>query len=146
MPSEQVAQWVVFAVASGGCAALNGAFAKLVTNDLTTTWSAMFSSHFGLEEYSAWVELLIRGVCSTRSLPCSGLRDVLSQFLQYLVLPGAQHWLQCCDVGTFHQSLDVGQQHGASQCNQHKRKLCDHSTVGRGDLQREIARFVGPFS
>lgn len=55
-------QWLIYAVASGGCAALNGVFAKLTTTQLTTTWATGISHLFGMEEPSVVVEYLIRGV------------------------------------------------------------------------------------
>ena len=55
-------QWLVYAVASGGCAALNGVFAKLTTTQLTTTWASIISHLFGFSEPSKFIEVLIRGV------------------------------------------------------------------------------------
>lgn len=55
-------QWLFYAIASGGCAALNGVFAKLTTTQLTTTWATGISHMFGMEDPSVIVEYLIRGV------------------------------------------------------------------------------------
>ena len=52
----------MYAIASGGCAALNGAFAKLTTTQLTTTWAAAVSRLVGLEETNVTVEYVIRAV------------------------------------------------------------------------------------
>jgi uncharacterized membrane protein len=55
-------QWLFYAITSGGCAALNGVFAKLTTTQLTTTWATGISHLFGLQEASVIVEGLVRGV------------------------------------------------------------------------------------
>lgn len=60
--SNPKTQWLIYAIASGGCAALNGVFAKLTTTQLTTTWATGISHLFGLEEPSVLVEGVIRGV------------------------------------------------------------------------------------
>ncbi|KAI1498663.1 hypothetical protein F5X99DRAFT_392627 [Biscogniauxia marginata] len=53
-------QWVVLAVASGACAAFNGVFAKLTTNDLTTHISQGISRFFGLSEFEGVLEVVVR--------------------------------------------------------------------------------------
>ncbi|KAI7535801.1 hypothetical protein KC331_g11837 [Hortaea werneckii] len=53
--------WLFYAIASGGCAALNGVFAKLTTTQLTTTWATNVSRILGLEEPSHITEVLVRG-------------------------------------------------------------------------------------
>ncbi|KAK3706926.1 hypothetical protein LTR37_012425 [Vermiconidia calcicola] len=58
--SRTSTQWLVYAIASGGCAALNGAFAKLTTTSLTATWASTISHLFVVEESSA-IEYLVRG-------------------------------------------------------------------------------------
>lgn len=60
--SQDRPQWLIYAIASGGCAALNGAFAKLTTTQLTTTWATAISRMLGLEETSTAVEYVIRAV------------------------------------------------------------------------------------
>lgn len=55
-------QWLFYAIASGGCAALNGVFAKLTTTQLTTTWATGISHISGFKEPSSFVELFVRGV------------------------------------------------------------------------------------
>ncbi|KAK3621107.1 hypothetical protein LTR22_025343 [Elasticomyces elasticus] len=52
--------WLFYAIASGGCAALNGVFAKLTTTQLTTTFATGISHIFGFSEPSRIVELLVR--------------------------------------------------------------------------------------
>ncbi|KAF2162643.1 hypothetical protein M409DRAFT_68947 [Zasmidium cellare ATCC 36951] len=54
-------QWLIYAIASGGCAALNGVFAKLTTTQLTTTWATGISRFFGMEGPSVVVEGGVRG-------------------------------------------------------------------------------------
>ncbi|KAK4540502.1 hypothetical protein LTR36_009140 [Oleoguttula mirabilis] len=54
-------EWLMYAIASGGCAALNGVFAKLTTTGLTTTWAIGISHLFGMSEPSRIIELLVRG-------------------------------------------------------------------------------------
>lgn len=69
--SSSQPQWLFYAVASGGCAALNGVFAKLTTTQLTTTWATGISHLFGFSEPSKFVELLVRGVRALQSImPC----------------------------------------------------------------------------
>lgn len=64
MAQQGSPQWLVYAIASGGCASLNGVFAKLTTTTLTSTWATGISHLFGFSESSAVVEFLVRGVCS----------------------------------------------------------------------------------
>jgi uncharacterized membrane protein len=61
--STPKSQWLLYAIASGACAALNGVFAKLTTTQLTTTWATAISHLFGLSEPSRFVEVVVRGVC-----------------------------------------------------------------------------------
>ncbi|RMY95347.1 hypothetical protein D0861_00805 [Hortaea werneckii] len=60
--TSQQSGWLFYAVLSGGCAALNGVFAKLTTTQLTTTWATHVSRVFGLEEPSHVTDVLVRGV------------------------------------------------------------------------------------
>ncbi|KAK5136582.1 hypothetical protein LTR08_002596 [Meristemomyces frigidus] len=59
--SQTKPEWLFYAIFSGGCAALNGVFAKLTTTQLTTTWATGISHLFGFSEPSKVVEFLIRG-------------------------------------------------------------------------------------
>ncbi|RMZ17059.1 hypothetical protein D0860_00709 [Hortaea werneckii] len=59
---SQRSGWLSYAIASGGCAALNGVFAKLTTTQLTTTWATHVSRVFGLEEPSHITDMLVRGL------------------------------------------------------------------------------------
>ncbi|KAH7069003.1 hypothetical protein BKA63DRAFT_99327 [Paraphoma chrysanthemicola] len=54
--------WLVLAVASGGCAAFNGVFAKLTTTELTTSWAGAIAAAFGLSPGNRLVEYAIRGL------------------------------------------------------------------------------------
>ncbi|KAH7088909.1 hypothetical protein FB567DRAFT_320823 [Paraphoma chrysanthemicola] len=54
--------WLVLAVASGGCAAFNGVFAKLTTTELTTSWAGAIAAAFGLSPGNKLVEFAIRGL------------------------------------------------------------------------------------
>jgi len=60
--SSSTPQWLFYALSSGGCAALNGVFAKLTTTELTTTWATGISHLFGFDEPSRIVEVLVRSV------------------------------------------------------------------------------------
>ncbi|KAM0810614.1 putative EamA domain-containing protein [Seiridium cardinale] len=53
-------QWIVLAIASGACAAFNGVFAKLTTNDLTSNISQSFAKAFGLTAIENIIELIVR--------------------------------------------------------------------------------------
>ena len=66
--SQTRTQWLIFAIASGGCAALNGVFAKLTTTKLTATWATGISHFVGLEESSVVVEFVVRAVITVRAL------------------------------------------------------------------------------
>ncbi|KAK4204919.1 hypothetical protein QBC40DRAFT_271999 [Triangularia verruculosa] len=54
-------QWIVYALASGACAAFNGVFAKLTTTELTTTLSMWIARLLGLEKAEGVVEVGVRG-------------------------------------------------------------------------------------
>ncbi|KAH7031293.1 uncharacterized protein B0I36DRAFT_374271 [Microdochium trichocladiopsis] len=66
-------QWVVFAVASGACAAFNGVFAKLTTNDLTTTIAKGISRLFGMPEGHVYIELVVRVIFFSLNLVFNGV-------------------------------------------------------------------------
>ncbi|KAI8947755.1 hypothetical protein F4801DRAFT_582090 [Xylaria longipes] len=53
-------QWIVYAVASGACAAFNGVFAKLTTNDLTAHIARGISGFLGLEGSDRVLEIIVR--------------------------------------------------------------------------------------
>ncbi|RYP37212.1 hypothetical protein DL767_003031 [Monosporascus sp. MG133] len=81
-------QWVVFAVASGACAAFNGVFAKLLvsscllasalgdaitTNDLTTHLARGISRILGLETSESIIEVVVRCVFFGLNLALNGV-------------------------------------------------------------------------
>ncbi|KAH6660382.1 hypothetical protein BKA67DRAFT_653565 [Truncatella angustata] len=53
-------QWIVLAIASGACAAFNGVFAKLTTNDLTSHISRGVAKAFGLAAVENVIEVVVR--------------------------------------------------------------------------------------
>ncbi|KAI0870685.1 hypothetical protein GGS24DRAFT_95963 [Hypoxylon argillaceum] len=53
-------QWMVYAVASGACAAFNGVFAKLTTNDLTGHIARGISGLFGIQGIDRVLEIAVR--------------------------------------------------------------------------------------
>ena len=134
--SESKSQWLIFAIASGGCAALNGAFAKLVTTHLTTRWASMVSSSIGVEDSSAVVEYLVRGV--RLHTPDNMLYKESANF--EVDLFGAKCRLQWCDVGPLHPSVDALEQHRSSKRDQHECEFHGHGCAWGYHLQRGIAR------
>ncbi|KAK6852424.1 hypothetical protein PG995_010975 [Apiospora arundinis] len=53
-------QWIVLAIASGACAAFNGVFAKLTTNNLTTNIAEAVSGLLGLSDMEQPIEYIVR--------------------------------------------------------------------------------------
>ncbi|GAB7346756.1 hypothetical protein MBLNU459_g1860t1 [Dothideomycetes sp. NU459] len=66
-------QWLIYALASGGCAALNGVFAKLTTTHLTTSWADAISHLFGLAEPNKFIEFVVRGFFFVLNLVFNGI-------------------------------------------------------------------------
>lgn len=66
-------QWVVFAIASGACAAFNGVFAKLTTNDLTSHLSNGIAVMFGLETAENIIEIIVRVIFFSLNLVFNGV-------------------------------------------------------------------------
>ncbi|KAI0538464.1 hypothetical protein GGR58DRAFT_467949 [Xylaria digitata] len=62
MPWAARNKWMVYAVASGACAAFNGVFAKLTTNDLTAHIAHGISEVFGLDGSNKILEIIVRGI------------------------------------------------------------------------------------
>ena len=52
--------WIILAVSSGACAAINGVFAKLTTTTLTSSWSAGLAALFGLSPENNIINFLLR--------------------------------------------------------------------------------------
>ncbi|GAB7343314.1 hypothetical protein MBLNU457_1363t1 [Dothideomycetes sp. NU457] len=65
-------QWLIYAIASGACAAINGVFAKLTTTTLTSTLASSLAHLFGLN-HSTFFELLVRGSCFGLNLLFDGI-------------------------------------------------------------------------
>ncbi|KAI0520813.1 hypothetical protein F5B22DRAFT_53381 [Xylaria bambusicola] len=61
MPWTKRNAWVVYAVASGACAAFNGVFAKLTTDNLTAHIARGISGALGLEGIDGFLEIIVRG-------------------------------------------------------------------------------------
>ncbi|KAJ5629891.1 FMN-binding split barrel-related protein [Penicillium herquei] len=62
--------WILLAVASGAFAALNGLFAKLTTDQHTTSFAQSLAHLFGLDS-SPFLELLVRGACLGLNVVCN---------------------------------------------------------------------------
>ncbi|KAI3335191.1 hypothetical protein F4824DRAFT_465089, partial [Ustulina deusta] len=60
MPWPARNTWIVYAVASGACAAFNGVFAKLTTADLTAHIARGISGFFGLGNIDGILEIIVR--------------------------------------------------------------------------------------
>lgn len=52
--------WIILAISSGACAAINGVFAKLTTTTLTSSWSAGLAALFGLSRDNNVINFLLR--------------------------------------------------------------------------------------
>lgn len=52
--------WIILAISSGACAAINGVFAKLTTTTLTSSWSAGLAALFGLSPDNNVINFLLR--------------------------------------------------------------------------------------
>ncbi|KAF4336602.1 transmembrane 42 [Fusarium beomiforme] len=70
---SQRSQWMFFAVASGGCAAFNGVFAKLTTTQLTTSLSDSIANLLGLSSHGHIVEYIVRGIFFVLNLTFNGV-------------------------------------------------------------------------
>ncbi|GAB1319110.1 Transmembrane protein 42 [Madurella fahalii] len=66
-------QWIVFALASGACAAFNGVFAKLTTTELTASFSLAIARVFGLESIEGVVEFVVRCIFFGLNLTFNGV-------------------------------------------------------------------------
>ncbi|KAI1817488.1 hypothetical protein GGS20DRAFT_532351 [Poronia punctata] len=66
-------QWIVLALASGACAAFNGVFAKLTTNDLTTHISEAISRVLGLKGFDRILEIIVRCIFFGLNLAFNGV-------------------------------------------------------------------------
>ncbi|GAB0138773.1 hypothetical protein EsDP_00006996 [Epichloe bromicola] len=66
-------QWIMYAIASGACAAFNGVFAKLTTTTLTSTLSTSIARLLHLTAYENVVEVIIRGIFFALNLTFNGI-------------------------------------------------------------------------
>ncbi|KAI1277968.1 hypothetical protein F5Y07DRAFT_398113 [Xylaria sp. FL0933] len=60
MPWAERNTWIVYAVASGACAAFNGVFAKLTTDGLTTQIARGISGFLSIENIDGFLEIVVR--------------------------------------------------------------------------------------
>ncbi|KAJ5697395.1 Pyridoxamine 5'-phosphate oxidase [Penicillium malachiteum] len=70
IPKSSTSPWILLAVASGAFAALNGLFAKLTTDQHTTSFAQSLAHLFGLDS-SPFLELLVRGACLGLNVVCN---------------------------------------------------------------------------
>ncbi|KAK0112761.1 hypothetical protein ONS95_014495 [Cadophora gregata] len=66
-------QWIVLALASGGCAAFNGVFAKLTTTELTTSFATWIADAIGLGGVEGGVEVVVRAIFFGLNLIFNGI-------------------------------------------------------------------------
>ncbi|KAK3400062.1 hypothetical protein B0T20DRAFT_407728 [Sordaria brevicollis] len=66
-------QWIVLAMASGACAAFNGAFAKLTTTELTSSFSQAIARLLHLTEEEKVIEVIVRGIFFGLNLVFNGV-------------------------------------------------------------------------
>ncbi|KAH7370354.1 hypothetical protein BKA65DRAFT_15526 [Rhexocercosporidium sp. MPI-PUGE-AT-0058] len=66
-------QWIVLALASGGCAAFNGVFAKLTTTELTTSFATWVANTIGLGSVEGGVEVVVRAIFFGLNLIFNGI-------------------------------------------------------------------------
>ncbi|KAJ6037175.1 Pyridoxamine 5'-phosphate oxidase [Penicillium herquei] len=69
-PKSSTSPWILLALASGAFAALNGLFAKLTTDQHTTSFAQSLAHLFGLDS-SPFLELLVRGACLGLNVLCN---------------------------------------------------------------------------
>ncbi|KAK8028593.1 hypothetical protein PG991_005649 [Apiospora marii] len=66
-------QWIVLAIASGACAAFNGVFAKLTTNNFTTQIAQAVSGVLGLSDLEQPIEYIVRAAFFGLNLVFNGV-------------------------------------------------------------------------
>ncbi|KAK8051547.1 hypothetical protein PG993_002932 [Apiospora rasikravindrae] len=66
-------QWIVLAIASGACAAFNGVFAKLTTNNLTTHIAEAVSGLLGMSDMEQAIEYVVRAAFFGLNLVFNGV-------------------------------------------------------------------------
>ncbi|KAL8381664.1 hypothetical protein RB595_005784 [Gaeumannomyces hyphopodioides] len=73
MAWSQRNQWIIYAIASGTCAALNGVMAKLTTTELTTSLSHHMADFLGLSTAEGAVEFIVRATFFGLNLAFNGV-------------------------------------------------------------------------
>lgn len=73
MAWSQRNQWIIYAVASGTCAALNGVMAKLTTTELTSSLSHHMAGFLGLSTAEGAVEFIVRATFFGLNLAFNGV-------------------------------------------------------------------------
>ncbi|KAL8347311.1 hypothetical protein RB601_003190 [Gaeumannomyces tritici] len=73
MAWSQRNQWIIYAIASGTCAALNGVMAKLTTTELTTSLSHHIADFLGLSTAGGTVEFVVRATFFGLNLAFNGV-------------------------------------------------------------------------
>ncbi|KAM7200066.1 hypothetical protein V8F20_005487 [Naviculisporaceae sp. PSN 640] len=66
-------QWIVFALASGACAAFNGVFAKLTTTELTTSFATGIAKLLQLSDFGNVIEVIVRSMFFGLNLVFNGV-------------------------------------------------------------------------
>ncbi|KAK9436854.1 transcription initiation factor IIA small subunit [Metarhizium brunneum] len=72
-PASTRTQWIVYAVASGACAAFNGVFAKLTTTELTSTLAHKLATVLSLSSHENIVEVAVRAIFFGLNLAFNGI-------------------------------------------------------------------------
>ncbi|OIW31804.1 hypothetical protein CONLIGDRAFT_241244 [Coniochaeta ligniaria NRRL 30616] len=71
-------KWIIFALASGACAAFNGVFAKLATGELTSSISRGVAHFLHLSAAEGVIEVIVRCVFFGLNLAFNGIVSTLS--------------------------------------------------------------------
>ncbi|OTA95513.1 hypothetical protein M434DRAFT_202926 [Hypoxylon sp. CO27-5] len=148
MPSWTVRnRWIVFAVASGACAAFNGVFAKLTTNDLSTQIAQGISGFLGLTDLEKFVEVVVRAAFFGLNLAFNGV--MWSLFTQALAKGNSTTQVSIMNTSTnfmitallgliiFSESLPPLWWVGAAML------VAGNVIIGRGNKQEEGDETVG---
>ncbi|KAL4865474.1 hypothetical protein BDV12DRAFT_200111 [Aspergillus spectabilis] len=71
-PTQAKSRWILLAIASGAFAALNGLFAKLTTDEQTTSFANALLSIFGasLDDHP-FLGVVVRGLCLGLNVLCN---------------------------------------------------------------------------
>ncbi|KAJ5312825.1 Pyridoxamine 5'-phosphate oxidase [Penicillium antarcticum] len=69
-PKSSTSPWIILAITSGAFAALNGVFAKLTTDNHTTSFATSIAHLLGMES-SPFIEMVVRGACLGLNILCN---------------------------------------------------------------------------